>query len=96
MSKKAARTIANWGGVGGSPRRRRRVRPHVRRAAGRAFGLALVAIPASVYLLYCLCRIGGEAHFHLMPVGSTHPQDGSPWGDRASMMRQSATEPHPH
>ena len=94
MSKKVARTIADWGG--GGSRRRRRVRPHVRRAAGRAFALALIAIPACVYLLYCLCNIGGKTHFHLMPMAPTHPQDGSPWGDKASMMRQSATEPHPH
>jgi hypothetical protein len=58
--------------------------------------LALLAIPACAYLLYCLCPIGGQAHFHLNPVGTSPPQDGSPWGDNASMMRQSATEPHPH
>jgi hypothetical protein len=94
MSKKVARTVAHFGGSGA--RRRRRVRPHVRRAADRTFGLALVAIPACLYLLYCLCNIGGDPHFHLEPVGFRHPQDGSPWGDKASMMRQSATEPHPH
>ena len=94
MSKKVARTIPDWGR--GDRRRRRKVRPHVRRAAGHAFGLALVGIPASVYLLYCLCSLVSGPHVHLVPADRMAPQSGSPWGNRDSMMRQSATEPHPH
>jgi hypothetical protein len=52
MSKKVARTIDDWGGR--STRRRRRVRPHVLRAARHAFVLILVGIPAGVYLLQYL------------------------------------------
>jgi hypothetical protein len=94
MSKKVARTIPDWGGK--ASRRRRRVRPHVRRAAGHAFALILVGIPAGLYLLYCLCGMGTGPHVHPLPTTWKAPQDRSPWGDRDSMMRQSATEPHPH
>ncbi len=94
MSKKTARAISVWSGKPAPGRRR--PRQHVRKAARRTFGLVLLGIPVGVYLLYCLCHLGGAPHFHLIPVGSMHPQDGSPWGDRDSMMRQSATEPHPH
>ncbi|GJD73633.1 hypothetical protein CFIICLFH_1862 [Methylobacterium goesingense] len=56
MSKKVARATPKWGG--GAMRRRRQVRPHILRAARRAFGLALIGILTSGYLLYCLCHIG--------------------------------------
>ncbi|WP_027171089.1 hypothetical protein [Methylobacterium sp. 10] len=52
MSKKAARTITDWGGKG--TRRRRRVWPHVLRAARLAFLIALMGIPVSVYFCHSL------------------------------------------
>ncbi|WP_056497030.1 hypothetical protein [Methylobacterium sp. Leaf111] len=94
MSKKLARTFPHWGS--GGVRRRRHLRPHVRRSAGRAFGVILVAIPAGLYLLYCLCRIGGETHFHLMPAGSPHIRNGSPFVDGASTTRPPASEVDRH
>ncbi|WP_311274624.1 hypothetical protein [Methylobacterium sp. WCS2018Hpa-22] len=92
MSKKLGRATAHWGAKGG--RRRRHVRAHVRKASGHTFWLVMLGVPACVYLLYCLCRIGGETHFHLMPVGSPHIENGSPLGDRASTTRRPASEPH--
>ena len=92
ISKKVARTLGT--SAGRSARRRRRVRPPVRKAAGRSLMLALLAIPACAYLLYCLCPIGGQAHFHLNPVGTSPPSgrialgrqglDDAAVGDRAT------------
>lgn len=60
MSKKIARTFPHWGA--GGVRRRRRVRPHVLKAARRAFVLALIGIPACVYLCHCLFHMAGSTH----------------------------------
>jgi hypothetical protein len=47
--KKLARQIGEWGG---GSRRRRKVRPHVLKAAQRSFLMASLAI-AAVLFLYC-------------------------------------------
>jgi len=61
MSKKAARTVNDWGSRG--RRRRRRVRPHVLRAARLAFLLALLGIPACVYLFHSLFHMAAGTQF---------------------------------
>jgi hypothetical protein len=94
MSKKVARTISY--STGRNPRRRRRVRSHVLKAASNTSVLILVGLPAGIYVLYCLCSLVSGPHIHPVAADWRAPQAGSPWGDRDSMMRQSATEPHPH
>ncbi|MCJ2030803.1 hypothetical protein MKK50_15635 [Methylobacterium sp. J-043] len=46
--KKLGRRMETWGGGGG---RRRKVRPHIRKAAGRAFLMATILI-AGVLVLF--------------------------------------------
>jgi hypothetical protein len=50
--KKAARNENVWGR--GDPRRRRRVRSHVRKAALRSFAWVLLLVPGVWILLYLL------------------------------------------
>ncbi len=50
--KKAARNESVWGRA--DPRRRRRVRPHIREAAAHSFAWVLLLVPAVWISLYLL------------------------------------------